>query len=454
MGALSLILKHPGDIIPLIKVKMMADNAKKLPKEPNLAFCYDMLNKVSRSFAIVIQQLGPELRDAVCVFYLVLRALDTVEDDMAIPDEVKCPELEQFYKKIYDPTYKYPCGEKYYKILMDEYPKVTDVFLKLKKPYQDAIADITKRMGAGMSNFIKREVITIEDFDEYCHYVAGLVGIGLSSLWASSGLEDKEFANMEGLSNKMGLFLQKTNIIRDYLEDIVEEPAPRMFWPRDVWSLYAKELDQLKEPENREKAVFCMNHLITNALTHATESLGYMQKLKDPQVFQFCAIPQVMAIATLAECYDNGKVFEGVVKIRRGLSARIMLFTRDIFDAAKGFKHFAGDLASKVKPGKDPNAKETLARIEAIESACDEILKKAPIRVAAANDDEMPMGQRIALWFLFAGYFLYTWRLGPIRESLGVAPDAGSPLIDNTQRVVSTIALFFITFLVIVGKKR
>ena len=53
----------------------------------------------------------------------------------------------------------------------------------------------------------------------------------------------------------MGLFLQKTNIIRDYLEvrppgllpwcgmlkqrsrqDIMEEPAPRMFWPKVVWS--------------------------------------------------------------------------------------------------------------------------------------------------------------------------------------------------------------------------
>lgn len=60
----------------------------------------------------------------------------------------------------------------------------------------------------------------------------------------------------KGLSNGMGLFLQKTNIIRDYLEvrapstsvahaspltsaceqDIMEEPAPRMFWPRVVWS--------------------------------------------------------------------------------------------------------------------------------------------------------------------------------------------------------------------------
>lgn len=51
-------------------------------------YCYEKLSKVSRSFALVIQQLAQpeqqstELRDAVCIFYLVLRALDTIEDDM------------------------------------------------------------------------------------------------------------------------------------------------------------------------------------------------------------------------------------------------------------------------------------------------------------------------------------------------------------------------------------
>jgi farnesyl-diphosphate farnesyltransferase len=113
----------------LISVQQKWDlDAKKLPKDKALSFCYgvnscflpthslrhsrvavlDVLNRVSRSFAIVIQQLGPELRDAVCsllrpsegaaslepvspprqvcVFYLVLRGLDTVEDDMSIPD--------------------------------------------------------------------------------------------------------------------------------------------------------------------------------------------------------------------------------------------------------------------------------------------------------------------------------------------------------------------------------
>ena len=46
-------------------------------------------------------------------------------------------------------------------------------------------------------------------------------------LFATSRLEKAALANMEELANNMGLLLQKTNIIRDYLEDIVEQPAPR-----------------------------------------------------------------------------------------------------------------------------------------------------------------------------------------------------------------------------------
>eukprot|EP00958_Prasinococcus_capsulatus_P002201 scaffold201_cov405-Prasinococcus_capsulatus_cf.AAC.25 len=66
------------EVYALLTLKRRADKLKRLPKDPAKAFCYDMLNRVSRSFAIVIQQLDTELRDAVCVFYLVLRALDTV----------------------------------------------------------------------------------------------------------------------------------------------------------------------------------------------------------------------------------------------------------------------------------------------------------------------------------------------------------------------------------------
>ena len=453
MGVLSLLLKHPGDLVPLLKVKRMADKAKKLPKEPNLAFCYDMLNKVSRSFAIVIQQLPHELQDAVCIFYLVLRALDTVEDDMSIPDEVKCPELEVFHERIYDKKYVYPCGEKHYKVLMDEYPKVTAVFLSLKKEYRDVIADITKRMGEGMSSFIRREVVTLKDWNEYCHYVAGLVGIGLSNLWASSMLEDKRFADMEDLSNSMGLFLQKTNIIRDYLEDIMEEPAPRMFWPKCIWSKHGKTLDAFKEPENRAAAVACMNELITNGLTHATDSLEYMTRLKNVDVFRFCAIPQVMAIATMAECYDNGKVFEGVVKIRRGLSARIMLECEDKFDVAVMFKRYAQAIRDKVRK-EDPSAKKTLKELEAIDKRCDEILAADFAGFHRKHEPDLNIYGRIFLVLLTVVYALYAFGLYGVREKISglPMPHSGVWWADNLEKGVATGAVSTAIWFLFVGQ--
>lgn len=69
----------------------------------------------------------------------------------------------------------------------------------------------------------------------------------------------------------------------------------------------------------------CLNHMISNAMGHAPHCLEYMQQLQNRQVFAFCAIPQIMAMATLAQCYDNGSVFDGVVKMRRGQTAVVRI---------------------------------------------------------------------------------------------------------------------------------
>lgn len=131
-----------------------------------------------------------------------------------------------------------------------------DEFLRLKPEYQKVIANITKLMGNGMADYATGEhrentsVATIADFDLYCHYVAGLVGYGLSDLFAASGLESQELAEDKDLSNTMGLFLQKTNIIRDYREDLDDG---RQFWPREIWGLYADKFSDFTKPENKEK---------------------------------------------------------------------------------------------------------------------------------------------------------------------------------------------------------
>jgi hypothetical protein len=55
--------------------KAMADG--KLAADTH-AQCYHFLNLTSRSFAAVVQALDDELRDPICIFYLVLRGMDTV----------------------------------------------------------------------------------------------------------------------------------------------------------------------------------------------------------------------------------------------------------------------------------------------------------------------------------------------------------------------------------------
>nr|GMD02564.1 squalene synthase [Ipomoea batatas] len=364
------VLKHPGDVFPVIKLTMAARRVKKqIPAaQPHWRFCYTILSKVSKSFTLAIMLLPNELREAVCVFYLVLRALDTVEDDMSIATEVKVPILKDFHRHIYDSKWSFSCGTNSYKVLMDQFHHVSIAFLELEKNYQEAIEDIAMRMGRGMAKFIRKEVETLDDYDEYCHYVAGLVGLGLSKIFHISCKEDLV---SNSLWNSVGLFLQKTNIIRDYLEDINEIPKCRMYWPRQIWSKYVGKLEELKYEENSVKAVECLNEMVTNALSHVEDCLAYMCAIRDPSVLRFYAIPQVMAMGTLVMCYNNIQVFRGVVQIRQGLAAKIIDRTRTMEDVYGIYYDFSCMLKSKVDVN-DPNVSETLDRLEIIMKTCRE----------------------------------------------------------------------------------
>jgi hypothetical protein len=76
------------------------------------------------------------------------------------------------------------------------------------------------------------------------------------------------------------------------------------------------------------RALHCLNDLVADALELVPDALEYLSRLKTPEVYRFCAIPQVMAIATLYECFDNEEVFTGVVKIRKGTAARLIVDTQ------------------------------------------------------------------------------------------------------------------------------
>ncbi|CCW65453.1 unnamed protein product [Phytomonas sp. EM1] len=347
-----------------MKWSMMTMTRIKIRKEQqDLLFCYDILKSVSRSFAMVITQLTDSaLRDSICIFYLTLRALDTIEDDMSVPMNMKLEELKKFSSHLEDPEWRLTdVGEGCERKLLAQFPCVVREYRKLSKEYQSVISDTCERMAEGMCEFLQRSVNTQEDYDLYCHYVAGLVGHGLTRLFARTGSESSCAAEDLINANHMGLFLQKTNIIRDYYEDILEEP-PRMFWPESIWSRYVKELKDLWWAD--ATALQCLDAMVSDALRHIPYVIEYVVSLKDLSVFRFCAIPQLMAIATLSKVYHNADTFKTKVKISRPESCRIMVDCRSVYDFVCIFSEYCEHFLSRLEDGdaSTPRLREILIR--------------------------------------------------------------------------------------------
>jgi len=341
----------------------------------DLAFCDEILVKVSRSFAAVIRQLPETLLVDVMIFYLVLRALDTIEDDTkAFPSqEVKIKHLMNFHKTaLGDPTWTMDgVGEADEKRLLQNFYKCHRVYAKLNEKSRRVITDITQRMATGMAEFVGKDLgqgtKDIGQYNRYCHFVAGLVGEGLSRLFAVSGFEKASFSSELFLSDQMGLFLQKTNIIRDYLEDYVDS---RAFWPQSVWKKYAKTgelgyFTRQEDPEVQEMSLCCLNELVTDALELVPDCLAYLSKLRCCEIFRFCAIPQVMAIATLEKCFANADVFTGVVKIRKGTSCKLLLRTNTLDEVHDTFYLYASAIIKTANENRekgviDPSYERTI----------------------------------------------------------------------------------------------
>lgn len=382
MGKFVQLISHPTELKSVIQLMYFRQ-----PLHPQDASrqsqaskrCYELLNITSRSFAAVIQELHPELRDAVMLFYLILRALDTVEDDMTIEPEIKVPLLRTFHDKLNLKEWSFDGNSKTEKdrCVLVEFPCILTEYHKLKEDYQDIIKHITKEMGNGMADYILDDnfnvngVATVREYDLYCHYVAGLVGEGLTKLMVLAGFSDNSLSQDNfAKSESMGLFLQKTNIIRDYHEDLEDG---RSFWPKEIWEKHTSSLPSFHKDtslESQGHGLACINELVLNALCHVKDVLTYLSLVRDPSCFNFCAIPQVMAISTLALVYNNPNVLHGNVKIRKGTTCGLILNSRTLPGVVKIFKHYVQVINHKSSV-QDPNYLKIGIKCGEIEQFCE-----------------------------------------------------------------------------------
>jgi farnesyl-diphosphate farnesyltransferase len=203
------------------------------------------MNKVSRSFALVVASLEEPMSHYLEVAYLICRVIDTVEDCMSAPawkdlrfEEIKQllvrPSLAKLILPVWDsePWPGIMADQRQVMTFSDGFP-LWQIYARLPHEVKSIISRWGLKMAQGMMQLenphmppwiIRSEIRILAqeyDYDQYCYIVAGTVGHMATELvilqYGMQGeLAQKLLQNCEACGNS----LQKTNIVKDFLEDL------------------------------------------------------------------------------------------------------------------------------------------------------------------------------------------------------------------------------------------
>jgi farnesyl-diphosphate farnesyltransferase len=281
-------------------------------------YCRQILPKVSRTFALNIECLEGDTYKAVLLGYLFFRIADTFEDNIYQDENEKIESLESFAEifkgnkpkkdrlNLYEPL-RFKWQEKSAeKELLENGPKVLGCYFDLPAVYRDIMDPLVMKTSLGMAGFQKRklqqqhdifQLKNLADLEDYCYYVAGLVGIMLTEIFCQLKELTKLKAKLEPYQVKFGLALQFTNIIKDYQKDIERGWS---YIPTSVTEKLGLDITQSKKWSlKHKKRVF--QELLPNVMDYFEAAFNYIKILpveKRP-VRLFCIIPFVLAYRTV-----------------------------------------------------------------------------------------------------------------------------------------------------------
>ena len=294
-----------------------------------LNICWKILPEVSRSFSLCIRKLPHPTDLHMMISYLTLRILDTIEDSSA---SLKTKE-EAFKKFIELLSSDSPSSEEvatckaflltnidytYEHTLLKNVGAVIDTYHNFRKDEKEVILDCNKEMAGGMIKFQNQSIADFKLQEEYCYYVAGIVGVLDTRLFMVAGyISDASSKELMNSAKHFGIALQKVNILRDIAYDI---PEKRYFWPQDILNKYGLDYENLCDEQNRPQAMKVLKEVIDNALPYLEDAIDYVTRLPRSarKIRIFCLIPLFMAIKSYAKCIGNEDVFIVGKKVKIG----------------------------------------------------------------------------------------------------------------------------------------
>ena len=290
------------------------------------AYQQEILPHVSRTFALTIPQLPPSLRTPVTSAYLLCRIADTIEDEPAIEPAETHAFLERFKDVVAGRADPAPLAR-------DLAGRLSDRTLATERDlvaHMDSVVRMTARLGDaqraaivrcvelmcyGMprfqSNASLRGLARASDLDEYCYYVAGVVGEMLTDLFCEYSPAIAQ--NRAGLQSRAVSFaqgLQMTNILKDIWED---RSRGACWLPQEVFSRHGVDLSRLAARPHDEGFGAGLTELIGVAHAHLRNALEYTLLIpaSETGMRRFCLWAVGLAVLTLRNIERNRRFTAG-----------------------------------------------------------------------------------------------------------------------------------------------
>ena len=296
-----------------------------------------ILPHVSRTFALTIPQLPPELRGAVTNAYLLCRIADTIEDEPALSPTETLAFLDRFKAVVAGRGEPEPLAREIEQRLSDRtlpaerdlinnMVRVLHITSSLRPAQRTAIRTCVDLMCYGMPRFQStaslRGLARSTDLDDYCYYVAGVVGDMLTELFCDySPAIARRRSELRRLAVSFAQGLQMTNILKDVWED---RRRGACWLPQDVFEPLGLDLARLSPQSQDARFDSGMRVLVGVAHAHLRNALDYTLLIPGTEVGirRFCLWAVGLAVLTLKKIIDHPGFTEGSqVKIKRSAVA-------------------------------------------------------------------------------------------------------------------------------------
>jgi len=337
----------------------------KPPDHADEVYQEHILQGVSRTFALTIPQLPGGLRKVISNAYLLCRIADTVEDDSALTRE-QTRRLSELFSEVV--TGRVPAetfSAELYPLLSDHtsaaehdliknVPAVLRITHRFNANQRHALERCIRIMAKGMADY--QDIETLEGLknlpamDEYCYYVAGVVGEMLTELFCDYSAEISTRKNeLLQLAVSFGQGLQMTNILKDIWED---RKRGACWLPRDIFLNAGFNLIDLQPGCRDERFHRGLGQLIAVARDHLRDALNYTLIIPPHEtgIRRFCLWALGMAVLTLNKLNNRRDFSNGTqVKISRR-SVKITVLITSLFARYDRVLRLLFDLTSRNLP--------------------------------------------------------------------------------------------------------